>query len=121
MKQKQQRWCHTYKQNIIEQKQSYHHADEKKKKTPTTHLVVAPVPSLVSVGVVSEIQVVDVRSEDVSGDLHRVEQLRVGEVLAEAADLVGDAVALRLVVAEVCFFVFVFSIFPTQQREDINY
>ena len=67
------------------------------------HLVVAPVPALVSVGVVAKVEVVDVRVEDVARNRNRVEKLRVGEVLTEAANLVGEAVALRLVVPEICF------------------
>lgn len=69
-----------------------------------------------SVRVVPEVQVVDVRSEDVSGDPHRIEQLRVGEVVAETANLVGDAVALRVIIAEVCYLVFRF-VFPIQKEE----
>ncbi len=56
-----------------------------------------------SVGVVPEVQVVNVRPEDVSGYRNLVEDLRVGGILAEATNLVGDAVALGLVVPEVWF------------------
>lgn len=67
----------------------------------STYLVEAEVASLVSVGVVPEVEVVDVRSQDVSPHVHLVEQLRVGQVFAEPANLVGDPVALRVVPPQV--------------------
>lgn len=65
------------------------------------HHVVAEVTSLVAVGVLAEVVVVDARPQDVAGNLDFVEHLRVGVVLAVPANLVGDSVAFRIVPSEV--------------------
>ena len=53
------------------------------------------------VGVVPEVEVVDVRSQDVSPHADRIENLRVGRIFAESANFVGDPVALRVVPPQV--------------------
>lgn len=77
------------------------------------YLVVAEVPALVPVRIVAEVEVVNVRTGDVTRDRDVVENLRVRQIFAEPAYLVGDAVALRVVPSKVCF------VCLTQANEDI--
>ena len=65
------------------------------------HLVVDPNASLVPVGVHAVVHAVDVGPLDVAVHLDPVEHVLVGEVFAEAADLPGEPVALRVEPAEV--------------------
>ena len=68
------------------------------------HLVVGPHSPLVAVRVVAVVVVVDVAVLDVAVHVGGGEHVVVGQVLAEPADLPGEAVRLRGEVAQVARF-----------------